>query len=232
MTVMNPTSCTGAADSMACLRAVDVNVLATANQNILAAGLFGVVSLVPVVDGEFITQRPTLSLAEGKVNGRLIESGRCTLVWVLNCFKPTLFLANPYSYVPLTSCSVHSPAVPSSFKGEFAIPPGFHGSDIQYYFPSTAIDAPDIATAPIFNNTAFIAAFAQSFISFAISLDPNIKVNPTSLTPKWNKWEVGHTEMIFNKTEADVPLIKPGKTSDVLLERCRFWDSVGALTGQ
>ncbi|KAJ6577948.1 Alpha/Beta hydrolase protein [Mycena capillaripes] len=268
--VVAQANCTGAADSMACLRAADVNVLATTNQNITASAFFGTVVLVPVVDGEFITQRPTLSLAQGKVNGKALLS-------VTNTFEGTIFVdqntaatanATQYAlelfpkfgpaeadqvgdlYAGLGTQLFQTDAVMGesilicptyfllrafagrSFKGEFAIPPGFHGSDIQYYFPSTAIDAPDIATAPIFNNTAFIDAFTQSFISFAISLDPNIKVNSTSLTPKWNKWEVGHTEMIFNKTEADVPLIKPGKTSDALLERCQFWDSVGALTGQ
>jgi hypothetical protein len=37
--------------------------------NISAAGFFATSLFVPVVDGEFIVQRPTLSLAQGKVNG-------------------------------------------------------------------------------------------------------------------------------------------------------------------
>ncbi|KAJ7723830.1 hypothetical protein DFH07DRAFT_855526 [Mycena maculata] len=77
-----------------------------------------------------------------------------------------------------------------SFKGEFAIPPAVHGQDVPNYFPSILIDFPELASefAPFeFNNTAFIDAFAQSFTSFAISLDPNIKIDRT-ITPKWNKW--------------------------------------------
>ncbi len=58
---------------MACLRTADVNALETANLNINAAGFYGTFILVPVVDGEFIMQRPTLSLAQGKVNGVRIE---------------------------------------------------------------------------------------------------------------------------------------------------------------
>jgi hypothetical protein len=76
-------------------------------------------------------------------------------------------------------------------------------------------------TVPIFNNTAFVDAFAQTFASFAISLDPNIKVDPRSITPKWNKWDVGQTEMLFNKTDTGAPVVRPVKTDDALLERCR-----------
>lgn len=74
---------------------------------------------------------------------------------------------------------------------------------------------------PIFNNTAFINAFAQSFTAFAISLDPNTKISNT-ITPKWSTWNVGSTEMLFNKTDSDIPIVKPIKTSDTLLERCQY----------
>lgn len=40
-----------------------------ANANISGAAFYGTFIFVPVVDGEFITQRPTISLAHGKVNG-------------------------------------------------------------------------------------------------------------------------------------------------------------------
>jgi hypothetical protein len=82
---------------------------------------------------------------------------------------------------------------------------------VAYYWPTLS--------TPPFQNTNFINAFAQSFTSFAISLDPNVKVDPT-ITPRWNKWDVGHTEMNFNET-AGVPVVQPVKTSDALLERCQ-----------
>jgi hypothetical protein len=51
------------------LRAVDVNSLESANLEINASGFFGTSVLVPVVNGNFITERPTKLLKAGKVNG-------------------------------------------------------------------------------------------------------------------------------------------------------------------
>ncbi|KAJ7709086.1 hypothetical protein B0H16DRAFT_1703953 [Mycena metata] len=112
-----------------------------------------------------------------------------------------------------------------SFKGEFAIPPGFHGGDLVYYFPGTS--------TPPFNNTAFIDAFAQSFTSFIINQNPNIKVDPSTITPPWSPFAVGDTEMLFNQTAPDgLPVVQPITTSSALLTRCQFWESVGNLTAQ
>ncbi|KAJ7934061.1 hypothetical protein B0H13DRAFT_1855533 [Mycena leptocephala] len=111
-----------------------------------------------------------------------------------------------------------------SFKGEFGIPPGLHEQDLAYYFPG--------GLAPPFNNMNFINAFAQSFTSFIINLDPNIKVNSSTITPHWNTFDIQNPEMFFNKTASGVPVVQPIMTSDALVERCRFWDSVGNLTAQ
>jgi hypothetical protein len=54
---------------MTCLRSADATTLENANMKINGDGFFGTVALVPVVDGEFITQRASLALAHGKVNG-------------------------------------------------------------------------------------------------------------------------------------------------------------------
>ncbi|KAJ7864548.1 Alpha/Beta hydrolase protein [Mycena leptocephala] len=261
--VVAQTNCSAATDSLACLRSADVNALEAANANISGAAFYGTFIFVPVVDGEFITQRPTISLAQGKVNGEVLLS-------VTNAFEGTNFVnqstaatANATQYaldlfpdfgpaqadkvgalyaglgtlyskpalstenVPIFICPTYymlHTFAGRSFKGEFAIPPAF-------YFPSIAIDFPD-SIPPVYNNTAFIDAFAQSFTSFAISLDPNRKVNPNTITPKWSKWYAGETEMLFNKSDADVPIVHPVKTSDALLKRCQFWDSVGAFTAQ
>ncbi|KAJ7829003.1 Alpha/Beta hydrolase protein [Mycena olivaceomarginata] len=248
--VVAQTNCSAAADSLTCLRAADVNALENANINISGAGFYGTYTFVPVVDGEFITQRPTLSLAQGKVNGEALLS-------VTNAFEGRSFVnqstaatANATEYaldlfpnlgsaqadeVGILYASLGTPLFQTnavqgesilicptyfllhafagrSFKGEFAIPPAVHALDVEYYFPSLLTDFPDL-TVPIFNNTAFVDAFAQTFTSFAISLDPNIKVDPRSITPKWNKWDVGQTEMLFNKTDTDAPVVRP--------ERCR-----------
>ena len=62
-------SCTSARDTLDCLRAADVNSLQSANVEINASGFFGTFVFVPVVDGSFITERPTELLKAGKVNG-------------------------------------------------------------------------------------------------------------------------------------------------------------------
>ncbi|KAJ7470963.1 alpha beta-hydrolase [Mycena latifolia] len=258
--VLAQTNCSAATDSMACLRAANASALQTANTNINIGGFFGTFLTVPVVDGVFITQRPTVSMQEGKVNGE-------ALLAVTNTFEGTAFVnqsvavtAEQYSLnlfpkfgtaqadtvgalyaddgtqlfqvdavqgESIFICPTYYllAAFPGrSFKGEFAIPPGLHGNDIAYYFHGTA--------TPAFNNTAFINAFAQSFTSFIINLDPNIKVDPTTITPQWDTFDINNTEMLFNRTAAGVPVVQPIATSDALLERCQFWNSVGNLTAQ
>ena len=61
-------SCTTAQDTLYCLRSVDVNSLENANLKINNSGFYGTFVFVPVVDGGFITERPSLLLREGKVN--------------------------------------------------------------------------------------------------------------------------------------------------------------------
>ncbi|KAJ7149172.1 hypothetical protein C8R43DRAFT_888256, partial [Mycena crocata] len=95
---------------------------------------------------------------------------------------------------------------------EFAIPPAIHGTDVLAYFPSIATDT---------LSPALIDAFAQSFTSFAISLDPNVKVDPASITPTWNRWRVGESEMVFNVTEAGSPAVNLVKTDEAVLKRCQ-----------
>ncbi|KAJ7448557.1 hypothetical protein FB451DRAFT_1053757, partial [Mycena latifolia] len=76
-----------------------------------------------------------------------------------------------------------------------------------------------------------VVILSQSFTSFIINLSPNIKVDPTTITPHWNTFDIQHTEMLFNQTAVDgLPVVRPIATSDALLERCGFWNSVGSLT--
>ncbi|KAJ7056822.1 Alpha/Beta hydrolase protein [Mycena amicta] len=257
--VLAQTNCTTATDSLACLRAVPATNLETVNTNINNAGFFGTFTLVPVIDGEFITQSATASLKEGKVNGK-------ALLAVTNAFEGTVFVnqnvattAGQYSmelfpgfgtvqentvsslYAGLGTDLFQVNAVQGesificptyfllsafpgrSFKAEFAVPPALHGNDVVYYFPG--------GSTPPFNNTSFINAFAQSFTSFIINLNPNIKVSNT-ITPLWGTFNVGNTEMLFNRTAAGLPQVQPIVTDSKLLQRCSFWNAVGNLTGQ
>ncbi|KAJ7935829.1 alpha beta-hydrolase [Mycena leptocephala] len=260
--VLAQTNCATATDSMACLRAVDATILEAANTNISLSAFYGTFVFVPVVDGVFITQRPTVSMLEGKVNGeallavtnafegtifvnqsvsvsaaqysldlfpRFSTLQAATVSFLYGNLGPELFQVNAVQGESIFICPTYYllNAFPGrAFKGEFAIPPGLHGSDQAYYFPGNNI--------PPFNNAAFIDAFAQSFTSFIVNLDPNVKVDPTTITPYWNTFNIiQHTEMLFNQTAVDgLPVVKPVTTSDALLERCGFWDSVGSLTAQ
>ncbi|KAJ6477550.1 Alpha/Beta hydrolase protein [Mycena sanguinolenta] len=259
--VVAQVNCSSAADKIACLREADANDLQTANTQINSEGFWGTFLFVPVVDGTFITQRPTLSLLEGKVNGEVLLSVTNTFEgtdfvdqatgatanatqYALNLFPDfgpaqadkvgelyaglgtPLFQENAVQGESIFICPTYfllSAFAGRSFKGEFAIPPGLHANDVAYYWPTLS--------TPPFQNTNFINAFAQSFTAFAISLDPNVKVSAT-ITPKWNKWAVGHTEMNFNETESGLPAVGPVATSKALLERCQFWASIGSLTAQ
>ncbi|KAI0347662.1 cephalosporin esterase [Trametopsis cervina] len=111
-----------------------------------------------------------------------------------------------------------------SFKAEFAIPPGTHGSDVQYYFPN--------GNAPAFPNVAFDASFAGAFTAFAKSGDPNVHPVSTVITPTWNLFNNSNTEMLFNRTEDFQPDIRATTTDPALLERCAFWKSVSASAAQ
>src|ERR1700761_2416160 len=97
-----------------------------------------------------------------------------------------------------------------------AVPPGFHGEDILYYFP----DFTALISAEPFDNAEFATAFSQGFVSFAANLDPNLKLR-SSLTPLWSKWSpLVPVEMVFNETD-NKPFIAPAKTSPAILTRCR-----------
>ncbi|THH10732.1 hypothetical protein EW146_g8276 [Bondarzewia mesenterica] len=100
------------------------------------------------------------------------------------------------------------------WKGEFAIPPGTHGEDLSHEFITFEF-------RPTYNNIAFINAFSESFLSFAISLDPNVHVNPSDIKPTWATWGLYSTEMLFNKTESGTPVVQPFETDAGLLERCK-----------
>ncbi|KAJ6514284.1 Alpha/Beta hydrolase protein [Mycena vitilis] len=264
--VVTQTNCTRAVNSMACLRATDADTLQAANAGLNKASFSHTFLFVPVVDGTFITQRPLLSLAQGKVNGE-------SLMAVANTFEGTAFVdrnatinATDYAfelfpkltreqarevgevYQPLGPQLLQKSAIMGEaiftcptyamlnsfhgdvFKGEFAVPPGIHGTDVSFYFPSLPIDVPWVGRR-VYNNTRFVDAFAQSFTAFVVSQDPNMKVSDTIL-PRWDRWDpVGRAEMLFNRTDAGLPDLRQGRTSDALLERCHFWETLGQMTG-
>ena len=65
----SPISCSSAPDALACLRAADVSALEMTNMNLNLGEFFGTYAFVPVVDGTFIVERPTVTLEKRRVNG-------------------------------------------------------------------------------------------------------------------------------------------------------------------
>ncbi|KAK7048474.1 carboxylic ester hydrolase [Favolaschia claudopus] len=114
-----------------------------------------------------------------------------------------------------------------SYKGEYGIPPAWHGQDAVNYFPTFV----EFGGTLLFNNTDFIDAFNLGFLSFAVNLNPNDKLRP-SIAPVWPTWSSEKTEMVFNKTALDTPHIASVRTSSALLRRCEFWKDLRHITGQ
>jgi len=121
-------------------------------------------------------------------------------------------------------------------------------------YPRTCLVLPNYSSAivdqtPRFNDTEFVNNFSQSFLNFVITMDPNIKWDPSNTLPQWPEWTEKKTaEMLFNRTEAGVPIFKLSKTSERMLNRCawvltafldhvvdiglRFWESISATIRQ
>ena len=61
--------CANSTDTSGCLVAADAGTLEGANVVINEAGFFGTFVLVPVIDGDFIVERPVQTILKGKLNG-------------------------------------------------------------------------------------------------------------------------------------------------------------------
>ncbi|KDR78758.1 hypothetical protein GALMADRAFT_137768 [Galerina marginata CBS 339.88] len=253
-------NCSSAADTLECLREADVNLLETANVEINASGFFGTFVFVPVVDGTFITDRPTVLLKKGKLNAHALLS-------VVNTFEGTVFVNQSATdvqisdYLPqlfpnlgaeeIQAATAQYAGLGSNVSQAIAILgesilicPTYtlmKALDGHAYKATFAIppgghgdDVPYFfpnGTTPAFANPAFAKAFSESFLNFAMSYNVNTKWDPTDITPQWQLWN-GSNEMLFNKTEAGALDIRPVKSNQGLLERCNFWESISASTSQ
>ena len=61
-------SCPASNTSLDCLRSVDAATLAQYANDVELANFFGVYTYVPVVDGSFIVERPTVTLGKNQTN--------------------------------------------------------------------------------------------------------------------------------------------------------------------
>ncbi|KAG2365256.1 Alpha/Beta hydrolase protein [Suillus spraguei] len=257
--VVNGTNCISSSDTLSCLRAADVNTLQTLNYDISVNGFFGTFVFVPVVDGTFILERPTVTLRKGRLNGDYLLSvtnshegnyfvNQSTTLDVAD-YVMTLFpnmgssqaagaatiyrkygsnvnQANLVMSDTTFVCPTHylvSAFGDRAWKGEFAIPPGLHATDIPYYFTSFS---------PPYNNSQFITAFSNSFMAMAMFDTPDHRYTPGDITPSWSSWEDDLTVMKFNETFAGAPDVHTFKTDSALLERCAYWLNVSAYSAQ
>ncbi|KAJ3561270.1 hypothetical protein NP233_g10298 [Leucocoprinus birnbaumii] len=264
------TGCSSAPDELECLRQIDVELLNKANVNITNKGFYGLFTFVPVVDGSFITDRPTELLLRGKLNADAVfgvldhfESARPNLVdpTSADTVKISEYIPNLFPeltetqvnegvalYAPLGAPIDQAIAINGesificptyfllralknkAFKGDLAVPPAYHLDDMVYYFPNSLMGR---NSSTPFNNTEFRNNFAQSFLNFAISLDPNVKWDPSNTLPHWPRWsEQGRAEMIFNRTETYEPVFQVVSTDENLLRRCDYWERIGPSSGQ
>ncbi|KAG8212820.1 Alpha/Beta hydrolase protein [Butyriboletus roseoflavus] len=205
------TGCTSNADTFTCLQSVKAETLQTVNYDVAGSGFYGTFVFVPVVDDTFILERPTVTLAKGR---HLV----CPTYYLLQAFAGRSWKVSPV-------CTRIAVELTELSQGLFAIPPAYHVQDVAYYFASPS-------SLPPYNNTQFITAFSQPFMSLVKYYDVNIIFDPTNITPDWNEYYIEETEMLFNRTEAGEPAVVPIQTDPKLLERCAFWATATATTAQ
>ncbi|KAF9532671.1 Alpha/Beta hydrolase protein [Crepidotus variabilis] len=233
--------------------AADIKDLEAVNNATNTEAFFGTFTFVPVVDGVFITEQPSTSLKEGKINGNKflamtninegtifinenapVTSPETTTHYVANLLpelkeSEAAAVANIHSSLGNVSEQAAQIMADALFlcptHGEFAVPPSLHGDDVIYYFPNGT------NRAPPFNNQQFIQAFSQSFTNFATAQDLNQKWDETNITPAWTAWtSTNRMEMHFGQTANGAPDIGSILTPEDLLKRCEFWSSISAST--
>ncbi|KAG2111829.1 Alpha/Beta hydrolase protein [Suillus clintonianus] len=259
--VVDGANCTSSLDTLSCLRTADVNTLETLNYNININGFFGSFVFVPVVDGTFILERPTVTISKGRLNGNHLlamtnshegnifvdQSTTLDVADYVKMLFPNFGSAQAAGAVTMYQdqgsnvnqanlvmgesifvCPTYDLLKvfgQRAWKGEFAIPPGLHATDVSYYFTS-------YGGGPAYNNSQFITAFSNSFMAMVMSNTPDDRYSPGDITPSWKSWPHGSTEMMFNETSVGVPDVYTFKTDKALLERCAYWRSVSAYSVQ
>ncbi|KAF4615614.1 hypothetical protein D9613_012895 [Agrocybe pediades] len=225
--VVSQAGCSHSIDTLACLRSVPATTLLQIDSAIGQASFLGTYAFVPVVDGSFIAERPSKTLRRGSVNGEavlvtsntnegvlfvppsVIESNQFTLAEYVTQLLPRL---NPEQVEDVVN--KYERVAGSAL---FAIPPGTHAQDLSYEFK-------DFGFPPTYPNEDFFKAYQQSFMNMAMSMSPN---DPTSIVrPEWPAWAARREEMLFNKTDDEVPVVKVIQTEEHMGTLCSLWESL------
>ncbi|KAG1731963.1 Alpha/Beta hydrolase protein [Suillus paluster] len=227
--VVNGTNCSSSSDTLSCLRAADVNTLQPLNSNINLDGFFGMLTFIPVVDGTFIVERPTVTLSKGRLNGNY-------LLAVVNAHEGNILVDQSTT---LDVADYVRTLFPNFGPAQIA------GAVMVYQNQGTNVDQANLAMSesmfvcptyymlkafgerawkgkfaippglhgidvayyftsggPAFNNSQFITAFFEFLPGYGHS------------------WRRGFTEMIFNETSSGVPHVYTSKTEKAVFERC------------
>ncbi|KAJ8496644.1 hypothetical protein ONZ45_g12373 [Pleurotus djamor] len=254
--VVAEVGCQNSNNTLSCLRTVDSSALQSANVQTNPSTVFGA---TPVVDGEFITKRPTQLLKQRKISVT-------DLLVLYNSNEGDMFIDPSTTLTAAQHSALSFPALGPNeratisrlyeglgttlqqvmrARGEAifdcpahyllnALPGAYQG---KYAIPP-GLHGDDLGAyfpdfqPPTFDNPTFISSFAQTFISFIRKQDPNFKFDPTNITPRWPRYRVSEGGVVFNRTEDAQPDIRFRKVDSAFLERCAFWESVSHLTSQ
>ncbi|KAG1740350.1 Alpha/Beta hydrolase protein [Suillus lakei] len=259
--VVNGTNCGSSSDTLSCVRAADVNTLQTLNYNINLDAFYGMLTFIPVVDGSFIVERPTITLSKGRLNGNYLLAVVNTHEGnILVDQSTTLDVADYIGavYPNFGPAQITGAATMYQNKGSNVDQANLMISDSIFVCPTYymleafgkrawkgefaippglhGIDVGEYFISyldgPVYNNSQFITAFSNSFMAMAIYETPDHRYSPGDITPSWKTWQQGFTEMIFNKTSEGVPHVYTSKTDMALLERCTYWRNVSAYSAQ
>jgi hypothetical protein len=103
-----------------------------------------------------------------------------------------------------------------SFQGEFAVPPGLHDGDAQFYFSNSFVLFHSCRWFLIFSTEEIPwrleNGFPRHFSIWYWRWTPNLKWDPWDITPTWDSWN-GAIGMLFNVTESNAPDIRSVRTS-------------------
>ncbi|KAG0698021.1 Alpha/Beta hydrolase protein [Suillus ampliporus] len=258
--VVDGTNCSSNSDTLSCLRAADVNTLQTLNDHINLNGFFGTPTFVPVVDGDFISERPTVTISEGRLNGDhllAITNSRegnnfvdQSMTLDIADYVKTLFpnfgpaqVAGAVMIYQNQGSSIDQANLVMS-ESIFTCPSYYllKAFEEQAWKGEFAIPpglhGNDIAyyftsdDPAAYNDSQLITAFSNSFMAMAMYETPDHRYDTGDITPSWKSWHHGFTEMIFNVTSAGVPDVDRSTTDMALLERCAYWRSVSAYSAQ
>jgi carboxylesterase type B len=260
-TVVNGTNCGSSSDTLSCIRAADINTLQTLNYNINLDGFYGTLTFVPVVDGSFILERPTVTLSKGRLNGNSLlsvvnthegnilvdQSTTMNLTDFIGTIFPNFGPAQINGAAMLYQNMGNNVDQANLVMGEamFVCPTyyllqafGAQAWKGEFAIPPGlhALDVGEYFTSylngPVYNNSQFITSFSNSFMAMVMFETPDHRYTPGDITPSWKIWRQGFTEMIFNKTSEDVPQVYTSMTDMALRKRCTYWRNVSAYSVQ